>query len=170
MRSCVQSSQRSTCPPSAAVRQVSIADMTFNWSRLTCPALAFRHAAPWARKTSATSRGSRATRPWSGGRRSLRQLDVQPVQRTLDIADRADGDAGVERGRLELRMAQQHLDHANIDALFEQVGGEAVPQGMRRHALADAGQVFGDGHGAVDLTRGHRIDRVLAGKEPDLRS
>jgi hypothetical protein len=25
---CAQSSQRSTCPPSAAVRQVSIADMT----------------------------------------------------------------------------------------------------------------------------------------------
>ena len=35
MRSCAQSSQRSTCPPSAAVRQVSIADMTFNWARLT---------------------------------------------------------------------------------------------------------------------------------------
>jgi hypothetical protein len=30
-----QSSQRSTCPPSAAVRQVSIADITFNWGRLT---------------------------------------------------------------------------------------------------------------------------------------
>ena len=36
-----------------AVRQVSIADMTFNWPRLTWPTLAFRHAAPWARKTSA---------------------------------------------------------------------------------------------------------------------
>jgi hypothetical protein len=29
--------------------------MTFNWSRLTWPALAFRHAAPWSRKISATS-------------------------------------------------------------------------------------------------------------------
>src|SRR5271157_65268 len=106
--------------------------MTFNWSRLTCPALAFRHAAPWARKTSATSRGGRATRPWSAGRRFLRQADAQPVQRALDVADRVDGDAGVERGRLELGVAQQHLDHANIDALFEQVGGEAVPQGMTR--------------------------------------
>src|SRR5437588_12077064 len=48
-------SQRSTWPPSAAVRQRSIADMTFNWSRLTCPALAERHAAPWSRKISATS-------------------------------------------------------------------------------------------------------------------
>ena len=37
-----------TWPPSAAVRQVSIADMTFSWPRLIWPALALRHAAPWA--------------------------------------------------------------------------------------------------------------------------
>src|SRR5271166_4587355 len=142
--------------------------MTFNWARLTCPALAFRHAAPWARKTSATSRRGRATRPWSGGRRFLRQLDVQPVQRTLDVADRVDGDAGVERGRLQLGVPEQHLDHANIDALLEQMCGEAVPQGMRRDALGDSGQVFGGGDGAVELAGGHRVDRVLAGKDPDL--
>ena len=29
-----------TCPPSAAVRQRSIADITFSWLRLTWPALA----------------------------------------------------------------------------------------------------------------------------------
>ena len=32
---CAQSSQRMTWPPRAAVRQLSIADMTFNCSRLT---------------------------------------------------------------------------------------------------------------------------------------
>ena len=42
-----RSSQPSTCPPRAAVRQFSIADMTFNWRRLRWPALALRHAAPW---------------------------------------------------------------------------------------------------------------------------
>ena len=36
-----------------------IADMTFNWSRLTWPALAERHAAPWSRKISATSSAGR---------------------------------------------------------------------------------------------------------------
>src|SRR5215471_20448608 len=50
-----QSSQRATWPPSAAVRQRSIALMTFSWSRLTWPALARRHAGPWSRKISATS-------------------------------------------------------------------------------------------------------------------
>ena len=37
------------------MRQRSMADITFNWSRLTWPALAERHAAPWSRKISATS-------------------------------------------------------------------------------------------------------------------
>src|SRR5713226_4658032 len=51
----VSFSQRATCPPSAAVRQRSIALMTFIWPRLTCQALALRHAAPWSRNISATS-------------------------------------------------------------------------------------------------------------------
>ena len=41
------------------MRQRSIALMTFIWSRLTCPALALRHAAPWSRKISATSSSGR---------------------------------------------------------------------------------------------------------------
>src|ERR1700738_1080534 len=36
-----------------------MADITFIWSRLTRPALALRHAAPWARKISATSSAGR---------------------------------------------------------------------------------------------------------------
>ena len=61
MMVCEQFSQRSTCPPSAAVRQHSMADITFNWPRLTWPALAERHAAPWSRKISATSSLGRDT-------------------------------------------------------------------------------------------------------------
>ena len=61
MTVCEHFSQRSTCPPSAAVRQRSMADITFNWPRLTCPALAERHAAPWSRKMSATSSLGRDT-------------------------------------------------------------------------------------------------------------
>jgi hypothetical protein len=55
MSVCEQSSQRATWPPSATVRQRSMADITFSWSRLTWPAFAERHAAPWSRKISATS-------------------------------------------------------------------------------------------------------------------
>lgn len=90
MTVCEHFSQRSTCPPSAAVRQRSIADITFNWSRLTCPALAKRQAGPWSRKMSATSRAGRDTRPALLRRRSvlvsfLRSLALaQPVERALD--------------------------------------------------------------------------------------
>ena len=45
-----------------AVRQLSIADITFNWPRLTWPALARRHTGPWPRKISATSSDGRDTR------------------------------------------------------------------------------------------------------------
>src|ERR1700740_2569039 len=99
-------------------------------------------------------------RPWSGGRRSAREIDAQPLERALDVADRADGDAGVERRRLELRVAEQHLDHANVDALLEQMGGEAVPQRMRRHALGDARESLGGDDGAVELAGGDRMGRV----------
>ena len=61
MSVCEHFSQRATCPPSAAVRQRSIAFITFIWSRLTWLALALRHAAPWSRKISATSSAGRDT-------------------------------------------------------------------------------------------------------------
>ena len=46
-----------------------MADITFNWSRLTWPALARRHAAPWSRKISATSSAGRdmAAGRYAGG-------------------------------------------------------------------------------------------------------
>ena len=39
-------SQRSTCLPRAAERQLSTADITWSWPRLRCPALARRQPAP----------------------------------------------------------------------------------------------------------------------------
>jgi len=61
MSVCAQSSQRTTWPPRVAVRQFSIADITFNCSRLTRPTLALRHVGPCSRKTSATSSAGRGT-------------------------------------------------------------------------------------------------------------
>src|SRR6201995_3681337 len=74
----------------------------------------------------------------SGGRGSAREVEAQPLERALDVADRVDGDAGVERGRLELGVAEQDLDDTDVDVLFEQVSGKAVPQGVRRDSLGDA--------------------------------
>ena len=100
MRRCAQASQRSTCPPKAAVRQRSIADMTFSWPRLTWPAWDARQAGPRRRKMSATSTAGR-----DNGRASAGHLQQQ-VERARHLADRADGDAGIERRRLEFLMSQ----------------------------------------------------------------
>jgi hypothetical protein len=43
------------------------------------------------------------------------------------------------------------LNHANIDILLEEVGGEAVPQRVWRHALLDARGLSGGTDGAAEL-------------------
>src|SRR5277367_3045137 len=167
MSSWAQSSQRTTWPPRAAVRQFSIADIAFNWPRLTWPALASRQAWPWPRKISATSRARRATRSGRqagfrlGGayRRDLGQVQTEPLQRTRHVADRVDGDARIERGRFELGVSEQNLDDPDIDVLFEQMGGEAVAQRVRRHAFGDSRRPRRRGNGATEPPRRHWIDR-----------
>src|SRR6516164_1335926 len=101
MRRCAQSSQRSTCPPSAAVRQRSIADMTLSWPRLTWPAWEARQAGPRWRKMSATSTAGR-----DNGRASAGHLP-QEVERAGHLADRVDRYAGVKRRRVEFLMSQR---------------------------------------------------------------
>jgi hypothetical protein len=63
-------------------------------------------------------------------------------------------------------MTEQHLDDADIDVLLEQVGGEAVPQGVQRDALVDVRHLGGGVAGAVELARGHRLGRIAAGEQP----
>src|SRR5215218_10912721 len=142
-----------------------MADITFSCSRLTWPALALRHAGPWARKISATSKGGRDTRALaSAGRPDLLELDRDMLQRAHDLADRLGGDAGIERRGVELGVTEQDLDHPDIDVLLEQMGGKAVPQGVQRDALFDLSHLGGGVAGAIELARGHRLRRIAAWK------
>src|SRR5580700_2898388 len=125
MRRCAQSSQRSTCPPSAAVRQISIAVITRRWARLTWAALAVRHASPWRRKISATSSFGWGMAGVSGGRC---QLHVQEFQRALDFPDGVDCDPCIAGCRRNVTMAEQILDHMNVDTLFQEVSSKAMTQ------------------------------------------
>src|ERR1700736_5318218 len=115
---CAHCSQRATWPPRAAVRQFSIADITLSWPRLTWPALARRHAGPWPRKISATSSAGRIKSRALRGR--LHRRD-EVLERAGDLAERLEGDAGVERRRIELLVAEQHLDDADVGLLLEQM-------------------------------------------------
>ena len=161
---CAHFSQRATCPPRAAVRQLSMADMTFSWPRLTWPALALRQAAPWSRKISATSSDGRdkSAALYAGGFAWFAPRD-EMFERARDLAERLDGDAGVERRGIELLVPEQHLDHANVDLLLQQMRGEAVPQRMQRHRLVDLGHLRRGMAGAVELARRERLPRVRPG-------
>src|SRR5437660_4967089 len=158
MRRWAQASQRSTCPPNAAVRQRSIADMTFSWPRLTWPAWDARQAGPRWRKMSATSTAGR-----DNGRALAGHLQ-QEVERARHLADRADGDTCVERRRVELLVSEQDLDDPDIGLLLQEVGGKAVPQCMNTDALGNAGACCCHANEPVELARTHVLSAV-AGKQ-----
>src|ERR1700704_1955162 len=120
MRVWAQSSHRSTCPPSAAVRHTSMAVMTRRWARLTCAALATRHASPWRRKTSATSNLGQGI-AGALGRRC--HVDVQKVERALNLSDAIERYPRVPGGGRDMPVPQQVLDHSDIDALLQEMGG-----------------------------------------------
>lgn len=73
----------------------------------------------------------------------------QAVQRTGDLVQQVGGHLNVERGVLELRVAEQYLDHADVHLPFEQVCRKTVPQGMHGYAFVDVCGLRGSMDGAV---------------------
>ena len=55
-----------------------------------------------------------------------RHLQIQALERALDVAQRARRDLAVQRGGVELGVAEQHLDDADVDLALEQMGRERV--------------------------------------------
>src|SRR4029077_13544330 len=170
---CAQPSQRATCPPSATVRQRSIALMTF-WSRLTWPALARRHAVPWSRKISATSKAGRDMAGRSSRLRRLASLPGRParlaqqVEWALDGRDHAGGHARVARCRVELVVTEESLNDADIGPTFEQMGRKTVAQRMQRHRLLDAGRGSRLVKQTIELPGRHRLSWLAAREQPAL--
>src|SRR3982075_4510200 len=100
------------------------------------------------------------------GRLGLLDLAGDMLQRAYDLPDRLGGDAGIERRGIEPGVPEQHLDHSDIDVLLEQVGGEAVPQGVERYALVDLRPVGRGMKGAIELTRRHRLNAGAPWQKP----
>jgi hypothetical protein len=61
----------------------------------------------------------------------------------------------LERGAVELRVAEKDLDPPDVDVLLEQMGREAVPQRVRRDALSDARRIRRRMNGAVQYPGRH---------------
>ena len=66
-------------------------------------------------------------------------------------------------------MAEQDLDDADVDAVLEQVRGEAVPQRVRADVLGEPSRLGGGLDDAAELTCRDRPDRVLTGEQPSAR-
>ena len=73
---------------------------------------------------------------------------------------------GVDRCRLELLVAQQDLDHADVDLALQQVGGKGVAQRVRGHALGDAGSRGGVVHGAIEPPSAQWLHHIQPREEP----
>ena len=73
---------------------------------------------------------------------------------------------GVARRRRQVGVAQQHLDHADVDAALQQMGGEAVPQDVDGHLLADPRRRPRRPAGRMQRRRLDRAGRVAPRKQP----
>src|SRR5579864_4879364 len=163
-----QREHSSRCPPSAAVRQRSMAVNNFRCSRFNHERLNSMKFRPALRTKSATSSGgrciSRRDQFWRlasahPGTRGGTEMKLRKME--------------VNRGFLQIAMTEQNLNGAQIRSGFEQVRRETVPQGVRMNLQTEP-RPFGcfpaslPDHFRVD----GRFPRVppVAGEQPDLRS
>jgi hypothetical protein len=67
---------------------------------------------------------------------------LNAVQRALQIADIAGHHMGVDFRGLDIRMAEQFLEDADIDSVFQHMRGETVAQRVAANSFIDLG-LFG---------------------------
>jgi hypothetical protein len=65
-----------------------------------------------------------------------------------------------------LGVAEQDLDDADIDAVFEQMGREAMAQRVRSDPLGDTRRMGRFGSDPMDLPVADRLQVMLSGEQP----
>src|ERR1700736_3037150 len=85
---------------------------------------------------SATS--SEARTASTGGRDLSGPEHAELVERAGHGTHRPGGDLGVEGGVVQLRVPEQDLDDADINAVLEEMGRETVAQCVRSDPLGDS--------------------------------
>ena len=93
---------------------------------------------------------------WTGheGRRLLGRLVLlvllgQLIERAHHLGDQVGGDTCVVRRRIEPLVAEQSLDHPDIELALQQVGRKTMAQGMQRCTLSDLGCLSGEMKDAI---------------------
>ena len=90
------------------------------------------------------------------------------LEQAPECADGLGGDLGVERCGVELLVAKQHLDHADVDLLLKQMGGETILERVEGGALVAPRRLSRGVSGAVELVCRQRLHRIAARKQPAL--
>jgi hypothetical protein len=107
--------------------------------------------------------------PHAGRSTRRRNHQVEAIQRARRVGDQGCRNLGIAGGRRQPGMTEQHLDDADVGACFEQVSGEAVPQGVYRHRLGQIGALRRDPAGLLQRGDADRRARFPAGKQPIAR-
>jgi hypothetical protein len=85
------------------------------------------------------------------------------------VTDRLGGNVGVARGRAQLGMAEQQLDHPHINVGLQQMCREAVPQRMQGGRLGKPNEVLGRIESPAQLPPRDWGKLLLAWKQPPRR-
>ena len=91
------------------------------------------------------------------------QLHPEGFQRALDLPDHVHCHSGIARGGVDIAMPEQVLDDANIDALLQQVRGEAMAQRVHGDIVVETRCIGGIAKGALHRPRRHRPRLIGAG-------
>src|SRR5277367_5705724 len=113
---------------------------------------------------SATSREARTAS--AGGCDLSGPEQAELVERADHGAHRSGRNLGVEGGVLQLGVAEQNLDDADVDAVFQQMGGKAVPQRVRSDPLGDLRGLCRLDDDAMELPGADWLHGVLSWKQP----
>src|SRR6201998_4938743 len=163
-------SQRMTCPPRAAVRQRSIALITLSWPNLELAeaqvtAIGLTPSGPGVAED---IRALQAHAAPALCRRPLR-WQRQPIEGAEHRAEHVGGDVGIAGCRVQLGMAQQHLNHPHVDIVLQQMRGERMAQCMRCPPAAEPRGLCRHRADAVELAHRYWPQRVLTRKQPASR-
>jgi hypothetical protein len=119
-----------------------------------------------ARKISATSSEEVRTKPQLLGAAGS-GTNIPSLSSGL-VTHRSSRHLGVESGVLQLGVTEQRLDDADVDAVLQQMRGEAVAQRMRPNPLVDARCPRRLDDDPVQLSGADRLACMLAWKQPAL--
>src|ERR1700741_1401053 len=115
---------------------------------------------------SATSSEARTASAGGGALSGLENAELG--ERAGHCAYRSGRNLGVEGGVLQLGVAEQNLDDADVDAVLQQMGGKAVTQRVRSDPLGDLRGPCRIDDDAMELPSADRLHGVLFRKQPNV--